>query len=168
VRVNLARIVLGWDKALVTADHLLSKAAEQANLEGLDQLDVLEWRLAPDMFTLRQQLQAVANLVRQWSARAAGAEVPQDFSGDSNVPQLQQILRDARAFLSALTASQFHERDEVPLTLDLRIISPTLPIGQWVTGFANTNILFHLSIAYAILRSRGVPLGKQDLFAGGL
>jgi len=32
--------------------------------------------------------------------------------------------------------------------------------------FATTNIYFHLSIAYAILRANGVPIGKADLFAG--
>lgn len=51
---------------------------------------------------------------------------------------------------------------------DLSVIQPTLTVGQWVTGFATTNILFHLSMAYATLRSRGVPLAKQDLFTGGL
>ena len=40
--------------------------------------------------------------------------------------------------------------------------------GQWIAGFATTNFYFHLSMVYAILRSRGVPLGKRDLFAGGL
>ena len=54
------------------------------------------------------------------------------------------------------------------MTVDLGQIKPTMPIGHWVLGFAQTNLIFHLSIAYAILRSRGVPLSKPDLFAGGL
>ena len=37
-----------------------------------------------------------------------------------------------------------------------------------ITGFATTNIYFHLSTAYGILRSKGVQIGKVDLFAGGL
>ena len=47
-------------------------------------------------------------------------------------------------------------------------MEPTLPTGQWLSVFATTNIYFHLSIAYAILRSKGVPIGKIDLFAGQL
>jgi uncharacterized protein len=54
------------------------------------------------------------------------------------------------------------------VTFDLGMMEPTLPAGQWLTGFATTNFYFHLSIAYAILRSRGVPLAKPDLFGGGL
>ena len=44
----------------------------------------------------------------------------------------------------------------------------TLPVGQWIPGFAMPNFYFHLSIAYAILRARGVQIGKRDFFAGGL
>jgi hypothetical protein len=44
----------------------------------------------------------------------------------------------------------------------------TLPLAQWIPGFAMPNFYFHLSMAYAILRSRGVAVGKRDFFAGGL
>ena len=37
-----------------------------------------------------------------------------------------------------------------------------------MTVFAATNINFHVSMVYAILRSKGVPLGKADMFAAGL
>jgi hypothetical protein len=40
--------------------------------------------------------------------------------------------------------------------------------GEWLAIFATTNIFFHLSTAYDILRSRGVQLGKADLFIGWL
>ena len=43
-----------------------------------------------------------------------------------------------------------------------------MPSGQWLTVFATTNIYFHMSTAYGILRSKGVPIGKVDIFAGGL
>ena len=46
-------------------------------------------------------------------------------------------------------------------------MEPTLPAGQWTVS-ATTNLYFHLSMAYSILRARGVQIGKVDLFAGGL
>ena len=51
------------------------------------------------------------------------------------------------------------------------IAAPTLPLGhagRWITGFATTNLYFHLSMAYAILRAHGVAIGKVDLFPTGL
>ena len=44
----------------------------------------------------------------------------------------------------------------------------TLPCGQWLTVFAATNLFFHVSTAYDILRAHGVPIGKIDLFAAGV
>ena len=34
--------------------------------------------------------------------------------------------------------------------------------AAFVNGMAIPNIFFHLTIAYAILRKEGVPLGKRD------
>jgi hypothetical protein len=47
-------------------------------------------------------------------------------------------------------------------------MEPTLPAARWLTVFATTNLYFHLSTAYGILRSKGVQIGKADLFSTGL
>jgi len=47
-------------------------------------------------------------------------------------------------------------------------MEPTLPTERWITSFATTNLYFHLSTIYGIIRARGADLGKIDLFAGGL
>jgi hypothetical protein len=39
--------------------------------------------------------------------------------------------------------------------------------GQnFLLTFSLPNFLFHITTAYAILRSQGVPLGKMDFLAG--
>lgn len=47
-------------------------------------------------------------------------------------------------------------------------VKPTLPAERWLTVFATTNLFFHLSTAYGILRAHGVQIGKPDMFASGL
>ena len=37
--------------------------------------------------------------------------------------------------------------------------------ADFLTGFAIPNFMFHVTTAYAILRSAGVPLGKVDFLA---
>jgi hypothetical protein len=37
---------------------------------------------------------------------------------------------------------------------------------SFLTTFSLPNFLFHVTTAYAILRSLGVPLGKMDYLAG--
>ena len=68
-----------------------------------------------------------------------------------------------------LRAEQFEGRDAIPLTFAIGPgMEPTMEAGRWLTIFATTNLYFHLSTAYGILRAKGVPLGKVDLFATGL
>jgi hypothetical protein len=82
---------------------------------------------------------------------------------------LGDAAREGKRPFAAFTPEQFAGRDDEPLTVTIgNGMSPTLPVGQWISVFATTNLYFHLSTAYGILRSRGVQIGKPDLFAGGL
>ena len=104
-----------------------------------------------------------------WPARAAGMEALPSVAFDLGIDELLAASRSARDFLDGLTPDMFEGRDEE--LIQQRIteeLEPTLPAAQWLTNFSNTNFFFHLSIAYAILRAHGVPLGKQDMFAAGL
>ena len=163
--IDLFSFVGMFYKQLVTAAHLLDKGAAQ---EGAGEA-ILDWRLAEDMHPLRFQLRAVVNFSRGWPARVAGLELPADLADNLDLAGFRAAIADARADLAALTPEQFTGRDDVPLTVTLgNGLAPTLPAGQWLSGFAATNIYFHLSITYAILRAKGVSLGKADMFAGGL
>ncbi len=130
---------------------------------------MLGWRLADDMHPLAFQLMVVTNFSLWWPARAAGLPELGAVDETLDVAGFHAAFADARAKLAAFSADQFAGRDDVPLTHTLReSMEFTLPSGQWLSVFATTNIAFHLSIAYAILRMKGVPLGKSDLFAAGL
>lgn len=165
--VSLTTVVARFPAVVATVDHLLTKGEEHARAESIAPDDILDWRLAPDMFSLRGQVQAVINLAVQWASRAAGVTVPPSIQGEADLAGLRAALADATTFLSTISPDQFAGRDDVLLDLELGVVKPTMPIGQWITGFATTNLYFHLSMAYAILRSRGVALSKPDLFAGG-
>ena len=162
--IDLFSFVGLFDKQLATAAHLLDKA--EAHVGGEEFLD---WRLIGDMHPLRFQLRVLVNFTRSWPARVIGEAPPADVADTLDLAGWRAAIADARAYLAGLTHERFAGRDDVPLTVELgNGLSPTLPAGQWLTGFAATNIYFHLSMLYAILRGRGVPIGKTDLFAGGL
>lgn len=168
MKLDLASVILGFGKGLTTLLHLLDRGRAYCDERGISDSEMLGWRLAPDMYPLQNQLQFVPNLACQWASRAAGLEIPADVTGDMTVAGHREAIVRARDFLASLEPGQFDGRDDRPLTVNLGVIEPTMPIGQWIGGFATTNFYFHLSTAYGILRSKGVPLGKQDLFAGGL
>jgi uncharacterized protein len=168
VTVCLFTFVDLYSKGLTTLDNLLSKGAEFAASKGVSDADMLNWRLIEDMNPLRFQATVVINFARQWTARAAGLPVPENIPEDLDLAGLKAAIADAKAYLAGLRAEQFAGRDAEPVTFNLGQIEPTLPAGQWLSGFATTNFYFHLSMAYGILRAKGVQIGKIDLFAGGL
>jgi hypothetical protein len=147
----------------------LAKGAEHAAGLGITEQQMLSWRLAEDMHPLGFQLMVVANFTRTWTARVAGLEPPEGIAADTDVAGFNAGLDQALAFLRSLKAEQFEGRDDEPLTYEIMPgLAPTLPAASWLSVFAATNVSFHTSMVYAILRNNGVPLGKADLFAAGL
>ncbi len=166
---NLYTFVGLYDRALDTAAHLLSKGVDHAKAAGEPEEAFLDWRLIEDMQPFRFQIMVVCNFTRQWPARVAGLPLPDDVADGLTVAGFRQAIADAKAWLAALTPAQFEGRDEVPLTVTIGgDMTPTLPAAQWLTVFSTTNLYFHLNMAYAILRARGVQIGKIDLFPSGL
>jgi hypothetical protein len=168
VPVNLYTFVDLYTRALDTASHILAKGVDHARSAGVTETEMLDWRLIHDMNPLRFQLMVVCNFPRQWPARVAGLPLPDAVGSDLDLAGFQAAIVEAKHYLAALTPEQFAGREEIPLTVDIGQIEPTLPAGRWLTVFSTTNVYFHLSMAYAILRAHGVPIGKIDLFPTGL
>jgi uncharacterized protein len=168
VKADLYTYVGVFSRGLDTLAHVLAKGAEFAKEKGVSETEMLDWRLVPDMFTLRQQAHSVIQFASQWPARAAGLEIPPGLEGETSLADLQAAIQTTKASLAALKPEQFAGRDEATATVSLGQMEPTFTIGQWLPGFATPNFYFHLSMAYAILRSKGVQIGKRDFFAGGL
>ncbi|HEY5288728.1 MAG TPA: DUF1993 domain-containing protein [Caulobacteraceae bacterium] len=167
--VNLFTFVGLFDRLLTTTAHILEKGAAHAAATGVSEAEMLAWRLVDDMQPLAFQIRVVCNFARQWPARAADLPIPAEIGADLSLADFQSEIAGAKTYLASLTAAQFAGRDEVPLTHTLGTeMTLTLPCGQWLTVFAATNLYFHVSTAYGILRAHGAPIGKPDLFAGGV
>lgn len=167
--INLYSFVDLFARSVIATKHLLAKGASHVSGLGIPEQEMLNWRLAEDMHPLGFQLMVVANFTRTWTARVAGLEPPEGIAADLDVAGFDAGLDAALAYLRALEPEQFEGRDDVPLTFEiLPGMAPTLRAAQWLTVFAATNINFHVSMVYAILRANGVPLGKADMFVAGL
>jgi hypothetical protein len=168
VPVNLYTFVDLYTRVLDTAAHILAKGADHTRATGVSETEMLDWRLIDDMNPLRFQLMVVCNFPRQWPARVAGLPLPEAVDADLDLAGFRAAIAEAKRYLAAITPEQFARGEETPLTVDIGAIQPTLPAGRWLTVFSTTNVYFHLSMAYAILRAHGVPIGKIDLFPTGL
>ena len=166
--VNLHTFAQMYGHALDTLDAMLTKGAAHAVSQGVSEAEMLDWRLIQDMNPLSFQVATVCNFTRNWSARAVGQAVAPDVPTTLDLAGYRAAIADAKAYLADLAPEAFADRDETPLTVSIGPMEPTLPASRWISVFATTNVYFHVSMVYAILRSRGVALGKRDMFAAGL
>lgn len=169
--VSLFTFVDLFSRVAGTADHLLDRGAPFAREQGGTGEEALDWRLIDTMNPLRFQVMVVCNFAGRWPPRVAGLPEPDEIGDQLDVAGFKAALANTRAYLATLTPQQFEGIDDLPRTFPIGPdggMKPTMPAGQWLTVFATTNLYFHLTTMYAILRAKGVDLGKPDLFASGL
>ena len=119
-------------------------------------------RLAEDMLPLSAQVAFACNQPRGFSQWCRGEAI------DNIAPDSLTTLADCRAVI-ADTLARVDGIDAPDAKLDevKRIgLGPgrhcELPGRQYVSEYLIPNLYFHVTAAYAILRMRGVPVGKQD------
>ena len=66
-----------------------------------------------------------------------------------------------------MPADAFDGKEDNEVVLKFGPRSLTFTARDYVQTFALPNFYFHATTAYAILRHKGVPLGKIDFIAGG-
>ena len=148
---------------LSALERVLEKAEAFCDERGLAQAELIDARLAPDMFPLGYQVKSCAvHSIGGIEGTQAGSfspdrsEWPTDFAG------LRGILQRASAALSAL------DRDAVDGLTDadthFAFGETKLPFtgANFLLSFSQPNFYFHATTAYAILRAQGVNLGKRD------
>lgn len=141
----------------------LDKAAAQG-----DEAQLIEAKLAPDMFALARQIQIAADAAKGAGARLAGIEAPTMPDTEATFAELKNRCDKTIAFLQSVDAAAYDAglAKEVVITFPngagLRFDGAT-----FLTGFALPNFYFHASMTYAILRANGIDVGKQD-FLGHL
>ncbi|KAK7756024.1 hypothetical protein SLS62_001967 [Diatrype stigma] len=175
-----------YTRALKVLLRILNKAAAtQADPSLLDA------RLAPDMYPLARQVEIAAMFAGElaeavtgrklvpWVQRANGepgwGPEPNRHAGDSSSPawadatglveQALEILEKEVGTPSSPAVVVDARVAAEGVQLPMRIAGETFatPAAECVLANGLPNVLFHVYTAYAILRSRGVALGKIDV-----
>lgn len=155
-----------FKKMLQNLDHLLSKGAAYAVEKGISEQTLLDNRLAPDMFPFSRQIQIATDNAKGAVARLCAVEAPVFEDNESTVAELHERIAKTVAFLETITPEQFNGAHDRKVTL--KYYQGQHFIGyNYLTEYALPNFFFHLTTAYAILRTMGVGNGKAD-FTGPL
>ena len=149
-------------RALTNLQGVLTKAKAHAAAKGTDEANYLAMRLVPDMLPLASQVRIACDVGKRGVARLAGVEPPVHEDSEISFDELIARCQSVVDFLGTLTADQIDGTEDKEITL------PT-PRGEFkftgrdfLFGFAIANVHFHSTLAYALLRSAGVELGKTD------
>jgi len=149
-------------RRLAILSSLLAKGADHAAAAGIDPSDLLATRLAPDMFPLTRQVQIASDGAKGGVARLAGVEVPSFPDEETTIPELQARLARTIEFVDGVPADRFEGSEDRRITLKAGPRELEFAGRDFLFGFVLPNVFFHVTTAYAILRHRGVPIGKMD------
>ena len=132
----------------------------QAN--NVDLNEIVETRLAPDMFPLRFQLQAVAHhSLGAIEGVKSGLFQPPPPIPALDYAGLQKLVADAHAALQRVTPAEVNACEGKDVTFQMSSFKLPFTAELFILSFSLPNLYFHATTAYDILRSKGVPIGKR-------
>lgn len=154
-------------RTLKNLDSFLDKAVAHAKATGTDLSTYTDARLIEDMHPLPRQIHLASDAAKGGAARLAGIEAPAMPDVEVTFPDLKARIAKTIAFLETITPEQVDGDDErnIELKFPNRVMNFTAK--AFLLTFSMPNFMFHVTTAYALLRSKGVPIGKMDFLAGG-
>lgn len=153
-------------KTLTSMEALLTKLAEQTAQKGLMESDLLEARLAPDMFPFVRQIQIMCDNAKGAFARLAGVDIPSREDKETTLAQLLARIAWTKEYIAGLGDASLETAHDQKIVLPY-IDGKYQSAQDYVRDFFVPNFYFHATIAYAIARMQGYDIGKMD-FIGGL
>jgi len=153
-------------RTLQNISKILVMAERHAKRHGIDPVTLLSSRLYPDMFTLLQQVQYLCFIPVDFAKNFSAIAAPRVGYDEASFADLKASIKLTIAYLRGVKPQDVKARGDAPLPLFFDE-SIGLPAESHATRMTLPDFFFHATVAYAILRHNGVPLGKAD-FIGPL
>lgn len=148
---------------LRAVDALLDKAEAFCTETGIAPADLIDARLAPDMLPFGYQVKSCAeHSVGAIAGVRGGSYSPDLKPWPTDFPALHAKLRDAMAELEAVDREEFDSLAEADTEFAFGETRMPFTGANFLLSFSQPNFYFHATAAYAILRARGVKIGKRD------
>jgi uncharacterized protein len=160
--ISMHQISVGvFKRTLGSLSAILDKAQASAESRKIEPDALLLARLAPDMFHLTRQVQAVTDQARA-SARLAGLEPLKIDNTEKSFAELKARIARTIEYLDTLTPARIDGSEDKQIGVPMGGQTMQVNALDYLTRFITPNFYFHLTAAYAILRHNGVDVGKRD------
>ena len=140
----------------------LAKGEHWAIDQGLDPSELLQARLFDDMAPLTAQVQRASDSAKFTLVRIAGVEAVPMPDTETSFADLQARITTTVDMLEQVAPDTMNGREDKSVTLTTPGGAVDFTGRSYVLGFVLPNFYFHVTTAYAILRMKGVPVGKLD------
>ena len=146
---------------LTNLETCLDKAEQHAAAKKFDAGVLMTSRLAPDMKNFTYQVQSACDYVKAAAAWLSGQKPPKHEDNEQTIDDLRARVRKTVAFAESVREAQYGGASERKVKLSW---APGKVIGgeDYLLQMTIPNTLFHVAMAYAILRHNGVDVGKTD------
>jgi hypothetical protein len=142
----------------------LSKLIDKAEASGVPEAQIVEGRLAPDMFPFPRQIHIATDVAKGAVARLTGQTPPSWPDDETTLSELKARVAKAIAYVGSIPPEAFEGAEA--RTIELKASGRDLRFDgtNFLLRFALPNFFFHVTTAYGILRAQGVKLSKPNYF----
>ncbi|KKK12520.1 hypothetical protein P175DRAFT_0503236 [Aspergillus ochraceoroseus IBT 24754] len=149
-------------KGLQTLAAILKLGEDYAKENGIPADELLNARLYEDMRPLTFQVYAAVMPTLKAVARSTFTELPTVENNDKTFEDLYKSIDETIQKLKVVEVSAFVGKEQTAFKAPIGPFELDFTPESYSVNFALPNFYFHINTAYSILRSKGVPLGKQD------
>lgn len=156
-----------FTQILTTLSKVLDKAEAHVANRKIEPAALLNARLFPDMYPMINQIQSTCDFAKGAVSRLAGVDVPRFEDNEKTFDELRARIAKTLAFIESIEAASINGSEDRDIELKFGGKRLKFKGREYLVGFVIPSMVFHMTIAYAILRHNGVELGKAD-FLGEL
>ena len=151
-----------FKKKLSILFAILKRTNQQISNRGLNSEDILNAQLASDMWNFTRQVQMTTDFIKNGVARLAGTKFETFEDNEKSLAELQARLIKTISCLNQVKPEQINGAENKIIEIEIRKTTFEFSGFEFLQNFLTPNVFFHLSIAYGILRSKNIDLGKVD------
>ena len=161
-------IIPSYRQIIGSVVGLIDKAENYCEENNLPAADIIQARLADDMFPFAFQTKSVfvhsqkaIEGVKKGVFSPDRSELPESFT------DLRAQLTDAAGYLESLAEEEVNDFPGRPVRFEYGDFRMEFVAEEFLLSFSQPSFYFHAATAYDILRWKGLPIGKRD-FLGKL
>ncbi len=147
---------------LEALDAILGKAIDFCAARKIDPAVLCATRLMPDMLPLSRQVMIACDHAKNGPSRVAGVEPPRFEDTETTLVELRDRIARTVAYVKRMDELALNAAPGRMIEFKVGPTQARMEAVSYLIHFVTPNFYFHLTTAYAILRSVGLEIGKRD------